>query len=138
VLIAGQRFEGFDTRKANTTAVVEDGHTLVIGGIIQERVRKARNGIPFLSSIPVLGYLFGTTTDVVEKRELIILITPHVVTDKEEADVLTEEYRNRIKDVKRKIDEMQSRYRQSRIIPDNPASVLEPVGKEPQMLPAGQ
>lgn len=125
VLIGGQAYEGFITRKANTTAIVQDGHTLVIGGIIQERVTKGSSGLPFLSKIPVLGYLFGTTTDKVEKRELLILITPHVVADKDEADALTAEYSNRMRDVKKKIDEQQRKFRQSRIVPDNPASILD-------------
>jgi type II secretory pathway component GspD/PulD (secretin) len=125
VLIGGQAYEGFITRKANTTAIVQDGHTLVIGGIIQERVTKGSSGLPFLSKIPILGYLFGTTQDKLEKRELIILITPHVVADKDEADALTAEFSNRMKDVKKKIDEQQRKFRQSRIIPDNPASILD-------------
>ena len=105
VKIGGEDFTGFKTRKANTTAIVQDGHTLVIGGIIQERNIMTRSGLPYLSKIPVLGYLFGTTTDAVQKRELILLITPHVVGNKEEADELTEEYRSRIKEVRRKIEQ---------------------------------
>jgi general secretion pathway protein D len=115
VKIGGEDFTGFKTRKANTTAIVQDGHTLIIGGIIQERNIMTRAGLPFLSSIPVLGYLFGTTTDAVQKRELILLITPHVVSNKEEADELTEEYRNRIKDVRRKIEQREKKLGQADI-----------------------
>jgi general secretion pathway protein D len=85
---------------------VQDGHTLVIGGIIDERIRQERSGLPLLSKIPVLGYLFGVTTDNVQKSELIVMVTPHVVSSSDEADLLTEEYKNRLKDVKRKIDEI--------------------------------
>ena len=115
VKIGGQDYQGFKTRKANTTAIVQDGHTLVIGGIISETGGQSRSGIPFLSSIPVLGYLFGVTTDSVIKRELILLITPHVVGDKEEADQLTEEYKNRIKDVRRRIEDRKKRLGQADI-----------------------
>ncbi|GAB4484865.1 MAG: hypothetical protein OHK006_09930 [Thermodesulfovibrionales bacterium] len=115
VKIGSQDFTGFKQRKANTTAIVQDGHTLVIGGIISERIIKSRSGLPFLSRIPILGYLFGTTTDSIQKRELILLITPHVVADKEEADMLTEDYKNRIRDVKKKIDERQRKMLQSDI-----------------------
>ena len=115
VKIGGQDYQGFKTRKANTTAIVQDGHTLVIGGIIQETSGQLRSGLPFLSSIPVLGYLFGVTTDTSIKRELILLITPHVVGDKEEADLLTEEYKNRIKEVRRKIEERKKRLGQADI-----------------------
>ena len=107
VKIGSQDFTGFTTRKANTTAIVQDGHTLVIGGIIDESSSKSRSGIPFLSSIPVFGYLFGSTTDSVHKRELVIMITPHVVGSHEEADMLTEEYLNKVKDIKKKIDARQ-------------------------------
>jgi general secretion pathway protein D len=109
VPIGGQDYQGFRTRKANTTAIVQDGHTLVIGGIINERMQKTRSGIPFLSKIPVLGYLFGTTTDTVARKELILMVTPHVVGSHEEADVLTEEYKNRVKNLKKKIEERQKK-----------------------------
>jgi general secretion pathway protein D len=115
VKIGGQDYQGFTTRKANTTAIVQDGHTLVIGGIIQETNAQVRSGLPFLSSIPILGYLFGVTTDAVIKKELILLITPHVVADKEEADQLTEEYKNRIKDVRKKIEDRKNRLGQADI-----------------------
>ena len=107
VKIGSQDFTGFTTRKANTTAIVLDGHTLVIGGIISESSSKSRSGIPFLSSIPVFGYLFGSSTDTISKKELILMITPHVVGSHEEADLLTEEYLNKVKEVRKKIDEKQ-------------------------------
>jgi general secretion pathway protein D len=104
VLIAGQEYTGFTTRKANTTAIVQDGHTLVIGGIIKETKSYTRNGIPFLSKIPILGYLFGTTSDKMSRTELILMVTPHVVGNREEADALTEEYTNKVKNLKEKIE----------------------------------
>jgi general secretion pathway protein D len=107
VPIADQDYQGFITRKAITSAIVQDGHTLIIGGIISENKRKDRVGIPFLSEIPVFGYLFGTTTDFAERRELILMVTPHVVSTHDEADLLTEEYKSRIKEVKRKIESLQ-------------------------------
>ena len=107
-LIAGQAYQGFTTRKANTTSIVQDGHTLVIGGIIGEQINKSTSGIPFLSKLPVLGYLFGTTTDIVKRTELILMVTPHVVSNQEEADMLTEAYKNKIEDIKEKIEERQN------------------------------
>jgi general secretion pathway protein D len=94
---------------------VQDGHTLVIGGIIREEASKSRNGLPFLSKIPVLGYLFGTTEDLSSRTELILLITPHVVADKEEADLLTEEYKNRIKGIRKQIEKRQKELSQADI-----------------------
>ncbi|MDA8083488.1 MAG: hypothetical protein M0024_07520 [Nitrospiraceae bacterium] len=101
--IQGQDFQGFRTRKATTTAIVQDGHTLVIGGIIQERKGTSRSGLPLLSDIPVLGYLFGTTSDTMTRRELIVMVTPHVISTHEEADELTREVKNRVMGIKEKI-----------------------------------
>ncbi len=105
--IRGQDYQGFTTRKVNTTAIVQNGHTLVIGGIITETKGYSRSGIPFLSKIPLFGYLFGTTTDSVRKKELILMVTPHVVSNHEEADLLTAEYMNKVKDLKKKIEKRQ-------------------------------
>jgi type II secretory pathway component GspD/PulD (secretin) len=103
--IGGQDYQGFTTRKATTTSIVQDGHTLVIGGIISEQLNKSRSGIPFLSKLPVLGYLFGTTTESVKRTELVLMVTPHVVSNQQEADLLTEEYNNKIEGIKKKIEE---------------------------------
>ena len=113
VKIGGQEFTGFNTRKANTSAIVQDGHTLVIGGIISQSSGTVRTGLPFLSDIPLLGYLFGATTDRTIKRELIVLITPHVVSDKDEADALTEEFKSRVRDVKKKIEKRQAKLKEA-------------------------
>jgi general secretion pathway protein D len=106
VLVAGQEFQGFDTRKTNTTAVVDSGHTLLIGGLIRESKNFARTGIPLLSKIPILGYLFSTTTENFEKTELIVLVTPHVVSGQEEADILTSEFKDRVRLVREDLEEM--------------------------------
>lgn len=108
VKIADQEYQGFKTRKANTTAIVQDGHTLVLGGIITGRKQKTRSGIPLLSRIPVLGYLFGSTTDVDNRKELILMVTPHVVSNSDEADKLTEDYKNRVKELKKRIEEREN------------------------------
>jgi general secretion pathway protein D len=94
----------FKKRQAQTTVVVQDGQTLVIGGLIKETISHNRTGVPFLMDIPVLGYLFGSTTKENRKTELIILITPHVVHSHEDAAILTDQYKKRIEDFK-KIEE---------------------------------
>jgi general secretion pathway protein D len=105
VLIGGQPYTGFITRKANTTAIVQDGHTLIIGGIIQEVNTQSREGIPFLSDIPVLGYLFGDSSDHVTRNELVVMVTPHVISNAEEADELTREVRSRVRELNKKLKE---------------------------------
>lgn len=103
VLVSGQEFASFSTRKATTTASVQSGHTLIIGGMIREAKDRARSGVPFLSKIPLLGYLFSSTSDDYEKTELLVMVTPHVVSNQDEADALTERFQNRVKTIKKKI-----------------------------------
>jgi len=91
-------------REAVTNLVAQDGQTIVIGGLIQEASTKANEGIPFLSKIPLLGYLFGGSTDKYERRELIILLTPHVMRDLNEARTVTSDYLGRVKGVHQDID----------------------------------
>ncbi len=79
-------------RSAKTSMVVRDNETLIIGGLIQETKERSREGIPFLSRIPLLGYLFGTTKDTVTKTELVILMTPRVISTSEEGKRLTDDY----------------------------------------------
>jgi len=133
VLIAGQEYTGFLTRKATTTAIVQDGHTLVIGGIIRERTAQARTGIPFLSELPLLGYLFGTTTDTKTRTELILMVTPHVVANAEEADMLTEEYTTKVKGLKRKIEEREKEQTGDRYKVDQADIHIHPTPDEPKM-----
>ena len=81
---------------AKTSVVVEDGQTLLIGGIIRTDKSKGYRGIPFLSQIPLLGYLFRATSDVLERNELVILVTPHVIASPEEGRALTEQFKGRV------------------------------------------
>jgi general secretion pathway protein D len=90
-------------REATTNLVAQDGQTVVIGGLIQEDTQKAREGIPFLSKIPLLGYFFGSTSDKYTRRELIILLTPHVIRNQLEASAITSGYVERVKGVQKDI-----------------------------------
>jgi general secretion pathway protein D len=82
-------------RTAKTSMVVRDNETLIIGGLIQEKREKSREGIPLLSRLPLLGYLFGTTVETLSKTELIVMITPRVITSSEDATRVTSEFRER-------------------------------------------
>jgi len=77
---------------ATTSLVVQDNQTIVIGGLIREDTTKGRTGIPWLSRIPVLGWLFGNTTDDKLRQEVIILLTPHVIKNQKEAQAISGEY----------------------------------------------
>ena len=87
----------FLSRKVATSLVVEDGRTIVIGGLMKSTGRSGNSGIPFLKDIPILGLLFGSANKSIEKTELVLLITPTVIKTKGEADRITEEFSGKIK-----------------------------------------
>lgn len=64
---------------------IKDGETLVIGGMIQESENKKVTKIPFLGDLPVIGMFFRSTTTAKEKEEMVIMLTPQIVIDTEDA-----------------------------------------------------
>lgn len=101
VNVGGLTYPSFSKREAKTSIIVGDGQSIIIGGIMKEAKKKSYEGIPILSKIPLLGYLFRYTTDNIDKTELIMLLTPHVVESKSEADLITQEFKERLKDLKK-------------------------------------
>jgi general secretion pathway protein D len=83
----------FTKREAETSVVLLSNQTLVLGGLIQTRRTNIRTGIPGLSRIPILGLLFGSQEEKIEKTELVLMITPRVVGTAVEAARITEEIR---------------------------------------------
>lgn len=84
----------FKKREAETSVVLLNNQTLVLGGLIQNKRTFIKTGIPFLNRIPVLGYLFGSTEEKIEKTELLLLITPRVVGTAADASRVTDRMRN--------------------------------------------
>ncbi len=82
--------------EATTNVVVKDGETIIIGGLIREDTDKSRSGVPLLSKIPLLGYLFGNTTDNETRQEYIILLTPRVIKNQRDAKEITNDYVDRM------------------------------------------
>lgn len=70
----------FTTSEAQTRIMVEDGQTAVIGGLIRKNETEFEQGVPILREIPFLGHLFKSTDRVQEDRELMIFVTPRIVT----------------------------------------------------------
>jgi type IV pilus secretin PilQ/predicted competence protein len=70
-----------NTNNAETNVVVENGQTAVIGGLTTQLEEKSHSGIPILKDIPLLGYLFRYTRREVTNRDLVIFVTPTIVTD---------------------------------------------------------
>ncbi|MCF7872655.1 MAG: hypothetical protein K9L80_00395 [Candidatus Omnitrophica bacterium] len=68
-----------NTREAETQVLMKDGETLVIGGLLKDVKSKEEIGVPFLSKIPILGWLFKRQTNDTEKIDLLIFITAHIL-----------------------------------------------------------
>jgi general secretion pathway protein D len=81
------------TRKAQTTVIVQNGNTLVMGGIIGDDVEDTSNKVPWLGEIPVLGWLFKSEGQNVKRVNLYIFLTPRIIKNPAEADVITKEKR---------------------------------------------
>jgi len=71
----------FQTQQADNQILVNDGETAVIGGLTVTEVTVSKSGIPFLVDLPILGKLFGFTSQTENRRDLLILITPHIIDD---------------------------------------------------------
>jgi general secretion pathway protein D len=83
----------FTKREAETSVVLMNNQTLVLGGLIQNKRTRIRVGIPWLSRIPILGYLFGSVENKIQKTELLLLITPRTVGTALDAARITDQMR---------------------------------------------
>ncbi|WP_206860038.1 type II secretion system secretin GspD [Lysobacter changpingensis] len=86
-----------DTRKLKTEAAVQSGDTVMLAGLISDSVERGASGFPGLSRIPVIGGLFGQQRSSKTRNEVIVLLTPTIVRNPQEARNLTDEYTRRFR-----------------------------------------
>jgi type II secretion system protein D len=86
-----------NNRSATTTVTVKDGHTIVIGGLITTADNNTEQKIPFLGDLPLVGELFKTTTITTGRTELLIVLTPYIQKNTEDADAETKTQVKRVK-----------------------------------------
>lgn len=91
----GQR--AFLTRQIQTRVAVRSGEPVVLGGLIRENDTTGRSGVPLLSSLPVLGALFGNTTNNNNRTELLVLLTPRALENDDELRSASAELRDRMR-----------------------------------------
>lgn len=96
VSVGGKDYPSFFKRNTETTLTVQSGQTIVIGGLIRETKTDGASGMPWFTNIPVLGFLFGKTSDSINKTELIILISPYVIDSPDDVDAITQEFSRKI------------------------------------------
>ena len=78
---AGGRAVAIDKQEIGTQVLVNNGETVVLGGIYQQQVTHSVSKVPILGDLPVIGWLFRNTKDANEKRELLIFVTPRIISD---------------------------------------------------------
>lgn len=86
-----------NSRTLTTEAVVRDGETVMLAGLITDNATLGRSGLPGLSRVPVLGGLFGRQTQGTSRSEVVVLITPRVVRHPDDARRYTDEYGERFR-----------------------------------------
>ncbi len=83
-------------RRVESTVAVRSGDTIALAGLIQDRDERGRRGLPILSAIPLIGGLFGTKTRLVGRTELLVLMTPRLLSSGDDVRRLTEDLRARM------------------------------------------
>jgi len=147
VKVGQDTFPAFDTRQAETTAVVQDGDSLVIGGIIADNRLRSRTGIPYIMDIPVIGRFFATNIDDILRTELIMLITPHVIYNRDQGQQVTEDFKKSLATVRNELDRI-ARERQklqqqpleqpqTQTLPGPSGDVIPSPAPAPSAAPAG-
>lgn len=90
----GQR--RFLQRQINSRVAIRSGETVVLGGLIRDNVTTGRQGVPVLHDIPVVGNLFGKTTDSRNRTELLVMLTPRVLETEADLRGISEEIRRKM------------------------------------------
>ena len=91
-----QNTPSFTTRTMKTEVVLKDNQVLVMGGLIRTTETNTVEGIPFLMDIPWLGRLFSTNVSEVSQTELMLFITPHIISNTEDSNFVTEQFKNKL------------------------------------------
>jgi len=100
VQAGGINYPSFKKRKVTTEVTLEEGRTLMIAGLIEDKGDKSSQGLPSLKDIPLIGILFGTKTRKIDKTELMMTITPYIVRNKDEGEYLTQSFQDSVTKLK--------------------------------------
>lgn len=83
-------------REIQSTVAIQSGDTIVLGGLIRDSRATSESGIPFIRNIPLLGKLFGQSSDFGDRTELMVLITPRAIDSRQKAQDVTNEFRRKL------------------------------------------
>jgi general secretion pathway protein D len=100
-----QTVPSFRTEELHTEVVLKDNQVLVMGGLMRTDTLVSNEGIPVLKDIPWVGKLFGTDTETSKKTELMIFITPHVISSDKDSNFITKQFQRRLGSFKTELDQ---------------------------------
>lgn len=112
-------------RAIETTVVVKSGETMVLGGLIKDDNNRGSSGLPYLSKIPFIGGLFGVQTFNKTRTELVLLITPRLVANNQQAREVSDEFRKKLSALHDLLEDTGT----SSDIPKKPDTLNEQLGK---------
>jgi general secretion pathway protein D len=98
---SGIQSPSFTKRSITTHAIAQDGQTIALGGLISYNYNKTVARIPLLGDIPWLGVLFGSTSYNTTEEEVIVLLTPRIISTLPAANAASRELRDKLKDLRR-------------------------------------
>jgi general secretion pathway protein D len=84
-------------RRVTSSLAVKDGQTIGLAGLITDNRANTKSGLPWLQELPIIGWLFGVRQDAAKRTELLVLITPHVIRDRDEGDAVTAELQRKLR-----------------------------------------
>ena len=97
----------FFKRSISTNLVASQDQSIVLGGLVKERKSLNRTGLPWIYKIPLIGWIFGSRDDTVNRTELLIFITPRVIRNVEEGIQLSRDFEERVQQLKGRMGETQ-------------------------------
>ena len=118
------------TREAETSLIVGDRQTVVLGGLIEDRKEKRKSGIPILKDIPILGLLFGSRSTRTIKTELVITLTPYIVDTDLEMQNLRQDIESGTEFYRK---DLEKRRKEGRLVPGQ----LKPGPERARVSPSG-
>jgi general secretion pathway protein D len=100
----------FNKTSVSTTLAVKDGETVAIAGLIRDRNTFSRSGMPFFSSIPMLGGLFGKSSKEATRTEVLIMITPHVIRTPERFQEMSQDLKDSLRNLRKFADQKEKEH----------------------------
>lgn len=87
----------FTKRTITSNVAVRSGQAVILGGLIENEENNSKSGVPGFNNIPIVGALFGSTSRTANRRELVVVLTPKIIANDQDAETVTNEFRSRLK-----------------------------------------